>query len=464
MQKLISALREANSNAIHIESDAYVVAPSSIPNAGNGLFVGKDLAEGVFFIEYTGKVLNFQQVRQIKDRSYIKAASINTHIDASDPLTSSAARFINDHPDPSKRNCKFVCDKGRVYVKTSRAVVKGEEFFVEYGRGHWLCCEYLEVAAAFLSVNVNRTSPGVVATSNLESGVFLCTYSSLHWDGRFGPGIGIAIRKSSKNFPLANCKLQKNPLLRGTTFVQALTSFVPGLELIMEKPILEEKVGQVGFYVTGFGKFRGVPENPTTKLVGNLRPYEGELCILGSNILETSIPGVKNGLAMANQVLKAQYTKGKNLVPETIMYIHFGVNGGAERFQLELIARNCANFAIPDERGLQPRDQAVCGKDGSTEVMRCTSLDLEDVLERMKKRGHDVEISHDAGDYICNYAYYSSLMDITPSEWGHDESLFVHVPALDVANEREQLKFACDLLKVIAEEVVPSRNAASLRI
>src|SRR5690348_10621025 len=75
--------------------------------AGLGLFTTIAIPKGEIFLEYTGQVIDFAQARLRKDRSYMKLVSINRHIDAIDETKSSKARFINDHVDKSKHNCKF---------------------------------------------------------------------------------------------------------------------------------------------------------------------------------------------------------------------------------------------------------------------------------------------------------------------------------------------------------------------
>jgi len=453
---------------IQVEPDACYVADSTLPKAGKGLFASKDLNKDAIVVEYTGEILNFRQAKTRRDRSYMKAVGLDRHIDAADASKSSVARYVNDVAEETKRNCKFIQDKGRVFVKTTREVKKDEELFIEYGRGHWLYCEDLAVAESFLGLKWNRDGLGGVyaATAFAEVRTPLCVYSSLHWKRRFGSGLGAAIRKQSETFPDFNCRLQKNPLIRGTVFVQSIRPIAAGEELILDSAMVHDpSARQVGFYITGFGKFQGVPENPTTRLMNNLKPYLNELGVMGSSVWETSIEGVRAGLEQADAVVQSQYSPGKNLVPQSIVYVHFGVDDSASYFALEYRALNSAHFGIPDERGAQPLNELISCEDGPDWSFRRTALDLEDVCNRLRALGHPrVAISQDAGRYICNYAYYSSLNSISGKEgdWGHDESLFVHVPSLRVIPEEKQLRFARDLLTILAKHVLPSRNAFNL--
>jgi pyroglutamyl-peptidase len=445
---------------LKLDQYSFQVQVSQCNDGGFGLFTCAPILKNEIFLEYLGEILDFQQARARQDRSYMKLVNLNRHIDAIKPESSSLARYINDHPDPTKHNCKFCKLNNRIFIRAKRNISPGEELFIDYGRGHWLYCEDLAISEMFLHLRME--SQQVVATQLLPKNTFICTFLSLHWKSKLGPGLGCSIRKVSKSYPIPNCKLQKNPLLRGTVFVQAIKDIQPGEELILAIEDSPSKLSGA-LYVTGFGKFRGVPENPTTKLIRNLQPYCNELSILGMAVWETSIQGVKQGLHQANEIIQAQASKGlQNLVPDAVSFVHFGVFDGAPCFYLESIAYNLAYFGIPDEGGNKPQNEPVLNADGDITKARRCKFDLVDLCEKLVKLGHNVEISTDPGRFICNYAYYSSLADITAGDWGHDDSLFVHVPSFNIANEEEQLKFARDLLWTLTRELGPSRNFFSL--
>ena len=70
--------------------------------------------------------------------------------------------------------------------------------------------------------------------------------------------------------------------------------------------------------------------------------------------------------------------------------------------------------------------------------------------ERLMSKGHKVSESTDAGRYLCNYLYFSSLRQVQAAcssakqDW---HALFVHVPTSKACEMSEQVKFAQDLIE-----------------
>jgi pyrrolidone-carboxylate peptidase len=62
-----------------------------------------------------------------------------------------------------------------------------------------------------------------------------------------------------------------------------------------------------------------------------------------------------------------------------------------------------------------------------------------------------VKISGDAGLFVCNYTYYNSLRVAQTNKW---HSLFVHVPPFAVIPADTQLRFAANLLDVLAATIL----------
>jgi len=81
-------------------------------------------------------------------------------------------------------------------------------------------------------------------------------------------------------------------------------------------------------------------------------------------------------------------------------------------------------------------------------------LPLGAVSEELRRAGHSVEVSADAGRFVCNWVYYHSLMAQDgrrrPPRQRPWESLFVHVPSFEHIPREEQIKFAADLLLALS--------------
>ncbi|KLU84044.1 hypothetical protein MAPG_03090 [Magnaporthiopsis poae ATCC 64411] len=84
-----------------------------------------------------------------------------------------------------------------------------------------------------------------------------------------------------------------------------------------------------------------------------------------------------------------------------------------------------------------------------------TDLDLDDVVERWRGYGHwdaDLRVSSDAGRYLCDFIYYSSLAHLYRAG-EHRRVLFLHVPS-DVSERA--LKLGRDLTLELIRSVLES--------
>ncbi|XWS34777.1 hypothetical protein CRYUN_Cryun21dG0066600 [Craigia yunnanensis] len=118
----------------------------------------------------------------------------------------------------------------------------------------------------------------------------------------------------------------------------------------------------VTIHVTGFKKFQGVSENPTETIVNNLMSFvqrKGLLpagVTLGScTVLETAGNGA---LPVLYKVLESGIS-GTDSKNEQVIWLHLGVNSGAQKFAIEQQAVNEATFRCPGELGWQPQVDAL---------------------------------------------------------------------------------------------------------
>lgn len=205
-------------------------------------------------------------------------------------------------------------------------------------------------------------------------------------------------------------------------------------------------------HVTGFKKFHGVAENPTEKIVSNLKSFMEEKglpknLVLGScKVLETAGQGALGSLYKVLESAIADRENGPSS-PGQIILVHFGVNSGATRFALENQAVNEATFRCPDELGWKPQRVQIVPSDGSISRTRETTLPVKELSKSLRKGGYDVIPSDDAGRFVCNYVYYHSLRF---AEQHSVKSLFVHVPLFSTIDEEVQMHFVASLLEALA--------------
>ena len=132
---------------------------------------------------------------------------------------------------------------------------------------------------------------------------------------------------------------------------------------------------------------------------------------------------------------------------ETVLFlVHLGVHARASGFLLEQVACNEMTFSSPDMRGLLAVQQPICSNSPFQNELSC-GANLQSLAEKLLQEGFPVEVSSDAGRFICNYIYYQSLsmcqnMDAPAPVY----SLFVHVPAEATVPLESQERFVLALL------------------
>ncbi|XP_061695813.1 pyroglutamyl-peptidase 1 isoform X1 [Syngnathoides biaculeatus] len=131
------------------------------------------------------------------------------------------------------------------------------------------------------------------------------------------------------------------------------------------------------------------------------------------------------------------------------LVVHVGVSGLATTVTLEQCGHN-KGYKRPDNCRFCPASQC-CMEDGPD----CISslLDMDTVCERVNNSdvGVAVSVSKDAGRYLCDYTYYSSLF------LGHGRCAFIHVPPLGKPYSSQELGRA---LQAVVREMLTLLEAA----
>ena len=213
-------------------------------------------------------------------------------------------------------------------------------------------------------------------------------------------------------------------------------------------------------YVTGFGPFMGVEQNPTSTLCETLKRYirdgvapdvdkkilqefdESGIELKGLKVLEVAAESCRSEVPGIVEFLKGYKDKNQEAV-----IIHLGVASGRQSIGLECRAVNEATFRVPDQKGYQCCGEAVVAN--SAPVMFC-SLDLPRILSEMHDRGVTCEMSTDAGRFLCNYVFFQSLHAAKPFDI---PVLFVHVPAFEQMDHKTQVLGILCLFIAIARQL-----------
>lgn len=163
--------------------------------------------------------------------------------------------------------------------------------------------------------------------------------------------------------------------------------------------------------LTGFGAFPGVAENPTQRLVEHFR-QQPALMPQGTDL---------HLLDVDYRSVGAQIDALLHDPPRALILT--GYSHLATSITLEARAHGICAPDKPDATGHVPVPSADALPD------RYTSIDLETLCRALSEEGETAVISHDAGQYLCNFSYRHALERV--EERGlSTRVLFVHLPAL----------------------------------
>jgi uncharacterized protein len=125
------------------------VKPSTLPNAGLGLFTKKDIKKGTRIIEYLGEVITEKELdRRAENDIYGYAFYISKRkvIDAY-YTPDEIARYANDangieRVPGIRNNCSYEIWKNRGWITAEKNIPAGAEIFVSYGADYWKDIRY----------------------------------------------------------------------------------------------------------------------------------------------------------------------------------------------------------------------------------------------------------------------------------------------------------------------------------
>lgn len=174
--------------------------------------------------------------------------------------------------------------------------------------------------------------------------------------------------------------------------------------------------------LTGFEPFGAGPSalvNPSWLAVQTL----GGASIAGHQVISAQLPTV---FAQAGDELERLVKQHR-----PALVIGVGLAGGRQAISIERIAINLADARIADNCGAQPVNQAVVP---SGPAAYFSTLPIKAMLAELQREGIDAEISHTAGTFVCNYAFYR-LMHLLEAMAQDEPSRrvrggFIHVPYL----------------------------------
>jgi pyroglutamyl-peptidase len=148
--------------------------------------------------------------------------------------------------------------------------------------------------------------------------------------------------------------------------------------------------------LTGFGPFPGAPRNPTAEVVARLAE-RGVGVRLGVDV----VPHVFSTTWSALDDLASLLAEAR---PDVVL--HLGLKRRAAAIAVEAFGRNRVSMAAVDAEGRRPRTAAL---DADAPPRLASSLPVRRIATRIAGLGLPVEVSADAGRYLCNGLLWRSL-------------------------------------------------------
>jgi pyroglutamyl-peptidase len=168
--------------------------------------------------------------------------------------------------------------------------------------------------------------------------------------------------------------------------------------------------------LTGFGPFPGAPFNPTTALPARLaarrRPAFAEVKRI-AHVFQTSYAAVE-------RELPALLARTR---PDVVLL--FGVATRSKYLRIETRARNARSPLFPDAAGNRHTAATI---DLGGPVARTGRASHRVLLAAIRAQRLPVRLSHSAGRYLCNFAYWHALAAARVS--GAPLVQFIHVPTV----------------------------------
>ncbi|EFQ96857.1 hypothetical protein MGYG_08777 [Nannizzia gypsea CBS 118893] len=242
------------------------------------------------------------------------------------------------------------------------------------------------------------------------------------------------------------------------------------------QPITTEDDDDIHVLVTGFGPFKTHPLNPSWLI---------------NSILPQYAPTSKNRRVHIHahpRPIRVAYATVRDEMPRIIeqfraahggrpphLVIHIGMAATRQYYAVETVAHRegykhtdvDGQFAVPFDESLPDRLQpGVPAPSNSTSNSTSESTDKVKVapspidtsfLQTWRKslpagRSIDVRLSHDAGHYLCEYIYYTSLS----MAWGENRpraALFLHVPGW---TDKASVEMGADVVVGLVRAMVES--------
>ena len=200
------------------------------------------------------------------------------------------------------------------------------------------------------------------------------------------------------------------------------------------------KFEKINLYLTGYGPFQTIKENPAEKVSTFLFDNKDKLntkftAILYNQIFEVTTENVDNNISKIFNFIEKNNTDKKTLH----IIVSFGVAQNRLVNTIETLGQNYIYDLIKDQKIDENKPDKFYSK-----------APVKSIIKGIQKFEEvECKFSNDAGTYLCNYIYYHTL-----TKYLNDEnvcSFFIHVPTLKNYNLDKHEKFFRNFIAVLED-------------
>ncbi|MCC6575435.1 MAG: pyroglutamyl-peptidase I [Planctomycetes bacterium] len=191
--------------------------------------------------------------------------------------------------------------------------------------------------------------------------------------------------------------------------------------------------------LTGFDAFGNFKENPSWEA---LKFANARGMFAGVAVAIEKIPVTYGGAFEAFE----RAVKAHNPVACVSFGVHGGLGREAQTICLERTARNRDGASKADNAGVVRAEQTIVAAGPETLP---SALPLERLRKALADAGYAVEVSNDAGKYLCNHLFYRAAHALR----GRIAYGFVHVPPVKGGGGEMTLERLAQAVVLIAAEV-----------
>ena len=166
--------------------------------------------------------------------------------------------------------------------------------------------------------------------------------------------------------------------------------------------------------ICGFGAFPGMPDNPSARIVERLdrEAWAPAGWTTAFATIPTTWTGAFEAIVTARQDASA------------VAVLVIGVAPGAAALRVETLARNHCGEARPDAAGADRTGPAISAHGPAVAP---ATIPAQAMVAAIAAEGLPVEMSQDAGDYLCNFVFYRLVTEVASTP-----AAFLHVPPVGV--------------------------------